>query len=136
MAHFHWDENKRQKTLEERGLDFADAEKVFADDYTFSAPDPRYDFDDRWLIIGRLNEKTVVVIAYKETPPGSYRIISMRMAEKQEIARYESEKRQQMPGQDDVLIKLMDKLAEERQVKEQMDSLKKQAEQWREQDSP
>ena len=40
MANFYWDENKRQKTLRERSLDFADAHKVFADEYALSAPDP------------------------------------------------------------------------------------------------
>jgi hypothetical protein len=60
----------------------------------------------------------------------------MRMAEKEEIARYESEKSQQLPGQDDALIKLLDKLAEERQLQERLDLQKKQEEQWKREDSP
>jgi hypothetical protein len=53
--------------------------------------------------------------AYKETAPEVYRIISMRLAEKYEIARYEAEKIRHMPNEDAYLIKLLDKLTTERQ---------------------
>lgn len=113
MPDFYWDENKRQKTLKERGLDFADAHKVFADDYALSAPDPRYDSDQRWLLIGTLNDELVIIIAYIELTSDIYRIISMRKAEKSEIKRYQQEKLKRLPSANDPLIKLLEKLEQQ-----------------------
>ena len=40
-----WDEAKRRKTLHERGLDFADAEIVFAGDF-YTRRDDRQDYGE------------------------------------------------------------------------------------------
>ncbi len=73
-----FDPAKRRKTLQERGLDFADAEKVFAGPH-FENLDDRMDYgEDRYITVGLLDE-TVVVIVW--TPRrGERRIISMRKA--------------------------------------------------------
>lgn len=130
MATFEWDETKRQKTLRERGLDFANAHEAFEDDYGFNAPDPRYDGDNRWILIGRLNEE-LVVIAYKEISENIYRIISMRRAEKQEQKKYEEEKLNGLPSVADPLHRFLDQLERDRELKEEIDSIKREAQKRR-----
>ena len=73
-----FDSAKRRKTLRERGLDLADAGKVFAGPH-FEDIDDRFDYgEDRYITVGLLDE-TVVVMVW--TPRGSARrIISMRKA--------------------------------------------------------
>ena len=85
-----WDEEKRQRTLEERGLDFARCEEVFAG--------PTLDFEDtsssygerRWITVGFLDAALVVVVR-TEPDDDCTRIISMRKATPSERKRYEKE---------------------------------------------
>ncbi len=47
-----WDETKRQKTLQERELDFNDAIEVFAQCH-LSTPDERIDYgEQRFIVVG------------------------------------------------------------------------------------
>ena len=73
-----FDPAKRAITLEERGLDFADAGLVFAG-HTVTVQDTRKDYDeDRFITAGHLAERCVVLVW---TPRGgSRRVISMRHA--------------------------------------------------------
>lgn len=77
-----FDPAKRDRTLAERGLDFADAVEVFAgasetaQDVRFAYPEPRF------VTKGWLRERLVVVVW---TPvAGGRRIISMRKANDRE----------------------------------------------------
>jgi uncharacterized protein len=81
-----FDTDKREKTLLERGLDFADADKVF-DGLHFIARDDRMDYgEERFITIGLLDSRMVVIIW---TPRNdARRIISMRYANDREISRY------------------------------------------------
>jgi uncharacterized DUF497 family protein len=76
---------KRNKTLIERGLDFARAEEVFAG-VNVTAEDARFDYGDpRFTTVGVLDGRIVVVVW---TPRGEVRrIISMRKANEREIAK-------------------------------------------------
>jgi uncharacterized protein len=57
-----WDEAKRRRTLNERGLDFADAELVFAG-RTMTLPDNRRDYrEERFITAGWLRDRFVVVV--------------------------------------------------------------------------
>lgn len=79
---FSWHEPKRQLTLQKRGLDFAQAEHLFAGP-TFTFEDDRKDYGElRWVTLGLLREK-VVVIVHTESEE-EIRIISMREANKNE----------------------------------------------------
>lgn len=80
-----YDPAKRQKTLDERGLDFEDAPLVFAG-VTFEVQDTRRDYgENRIICFGHLANR-LVVIGY--TPRGSTRhIFSMRKANEREQAR-------------------------------------------------
>jgi len=81
-----FDTAKREKTLLERGLDFADSDKVF-DGLHFIARDDRSDYgEERFFTIGLLDSRMVVIVW---TPRNdARRIISMRYANDREISRY------------------------------------------------
>jgi len=83
-----WDEAKRQRTLAERRLDFAEAEaeQVFAG-LRVTLPDDRRDYGEpRLITAGYLRGRFVVVIW---TPRGEGRhIISMRHGHADEEAYY------------------------------------------------
>ena len=79
---FIWHEPKRQDNLKKHGLDFADAERVFAG-LTFTFEDDREAYgEQRWVTLGLLGEK-VGVIVHTETEE-EIRVISMREADKNE----------------------------------------------------
>ena len=80
---FTWDEMKRQANLSKHGLDFADAEKVFAGPLIL-VEDNRHDYgEQRTIGIGLLNF-LVVLIVHVESDH-EIRIISMRKATSDEI---------------------------------------------------
>ena len=80
-----YDPSKRQRTLEERGLDFEDAAAVFAD-LTFEVEDTRQDYGEIRIICFGYLARRMVVIGY--TPRGTTRhIFSMRKANEREQAR-------------------------------------------------
>lgn len=81
-----FDPAKRDKTLEERGLDFADAQAVF-DSLLIENPDERFDYgEERRITVGLIRDRMVVVVW---TQRGEDRhIISMRKANDREQRRY------------------------------------------------
>ena len=81
-----FDAVKREKTLRERGLDFARARVVF-DGLTITLPDQRQDYGEpRFITAGWLDERLIVLVW---TPRGlARRIISMRKANEREIDKY------------------------------------------------
>jgi len=88
---FIWNEDKREINIKKHGLDFADAETVFKDPHAWFFIDERYS-DERWILIGNLNSKLIIVIAYAEPNESTIRIISMRPAVRKEIRQYEKRK--------------------------------------------
>ena len=80
-----YDPAKRQKTLDERGLDFDDASLVFSG-LTFEVEDTRKDYGETRMICFGYLAGRLVVIGY--TPRGAVRhIFSMRKANEREQAR-------------------------------------------------
>jgi len=77
-----YDSAKRDKTLMERGLDFALAAELFSG-LTLTQPDTRVDYGEtRYMTAGWLTGRMVVVVW---TPRGANRrIISMRKANERE----------------------------------------------------
>jgi uncharacterized protein len=68
-----WDEAKRQRTLKERELDFADAELVFAG-RSMTLPNERHDCaEPRFITVGWLHGRFVVIVWTPRN--GSRRII-------------------------------------------------------------
>lgn len=81
-----WDESKRTLTLTHRGLDFAEAWRVFQGQ-VFTREDRRKDYGEaRYITAGRLDGRFVVLVW---TPRGDgRRIISMRYGHADEEALY------------------------------------------------
>lgn len=81
-----FDPHKRRRTLEGRGLDFLDAERVFAGP-TLEFVDARRDYGEVRIVCLGLLQGRMVVIVYTQRP--LYRqIISMRKANAREQLRY------------------------------------------------
>ncbi|NJR78250.1 BrnT family toxin [Sphingomonas corticis] len=77
-----FDPAKRAKTLAERGLDFADAGRVFAG-LTMTRSDDRFDYPEpRFQTFGLLDERLVMVV-WAEVEERR-RIISMRKCNERE----------------------------------------------------
>jgi hypothetical protein len=84
-----WDEAKRQRTLSERGLDFADAAVVFAA-RSMTLPDERRNYaEPRFITAGWLRGRFVIVVWTQRD--GDQRIISMRYGHADEEASYEAQ---------------------------------------------
>ena len=82
---FSWDENKRLRTIEDRGLDFASARLFFDGRPVICQPTPR-DGEERWKsTIERDGSFFTVVWMWREE---ARHIISMRRAHAQEIRKY------------------------------------------------
>ena len=81
-----YDPEKRAETLRKRGLDLAEAGRVF-DDPILTIEDDREDYGEtRFVTVGRISGRVHFVVW---TPRGeARRIISMRKANGREIARY------------------------------------------------
>jgi uncharacterized protein len=79
-----WDEAKRQATLADRGLDFAQAIELFdADNFNYTIQDVRRDYgEQRFICFGAVGGRLCVTVW---TPRGEGRhIISMRKANDRE----------------------------------------------------
>jgi uncharacterized DUF497 family protein len=80
-----YDPSKREKALEDRGLDFEDALVVF-DGLTVEVEDTRKDYGEKRIICYGLLAGRMVVVGY--TPRGTVRhIFSMRKANDREQTR-------------------------------------------------
>ncbi len=80
-----YDDDKRERTLRERGLDFEDALIVF-DGVTVEIDDLRHDYGERRIICFGMLHQRLVVVGY--TPRGVVRhIFSMRKANDREKSR-------------------------------------------------
>lgn len=81
-----FDQDKRDKTLEQRGLDFSRAAEIFSGRH-FTIEDSRLSYSEpRFITVGKLNKRMVVLVW---TPRGDKkRIISMRKANEREQTKY------------------------------------------------
>ena len=83
-----FDPAKRAATLDERGLDFADAAEVF-DGFTAEVEDTRKDYGETRIICFGLLRGRLVQVVYTSRDAGRH-IISMRKANAREKARLSS----------------------------------------------
>lgn len=91
---FEWDEDKREKTIRERGIDFVDAAKIWKDPMRQERADSRQNYGEiRMQTIGR-SELGLLFVVYTERgiEDGEevVRIISARKADKRERRDYET----------------------------------------------
>ena len=90
---FEWDERKNERNARKHGVSFEEARTVFDDPLHLSLLDHRFSyFEERWITIGMTGEKGIVVAAhlyFDEEDEEVVRIISARIATRQEVAQYE-----------------------------------------------
>lgn len=83
-----FDQAKRDKTLEERSLDFARADEIFTGQHLTRIDDRQEYGEDRYITAGMLDGRIVIMVW---TPRGeTCRIISMRKANEREIKRLQA----------------------------------------------
>jgi uncharacterized DUF497 family protein len=84
---FEWDEEKNRRNLDERGIDFAYAARVFEGD-TVEWEDARQEYGERRVVaIGRVEDVTLTLVY---TPRAdAVRIISARRASRRERRAYD-----------------------------------------------
>lgn len=86
---YEWDENKRQLNLHKHGFDFEDAKEIFSSPLLVQL-DTRQDYgEDRWVAIGFLRYRVVVMVYTEDDEHDVRRIISLRKALSYEQKRFE-----------------------------------------------
>ena len=81
---FTWSDAKRKLNIEQHGLDFVDAPRVF-DGPTYTYEDDRFDYSEqRFVTLGILDEFVVSIVHTESSRV--IRIISLRKARKHEQA--------------------------------------------------
>jgi len=85
---FEWDEKKRTANIRKHGFDFRDAPKVFQFPMLVALDDRENYGEDRWIGIGMVNTR-VVIVFYTERNNDTIRIISMMKATTNERIQFE-----------------------------------------------
>lgn len=93
--HFEWDERKRQANIRKHGLDFQDACRMFQLPMLVALDDREDYSEERWIGVGVLNTRVVVVV-YTERNGDTIRIISLMKATSHERIKYEQLLRDQL----------------------------------------
>jgi len=86
---FEWDPDKEKHNIEKHnGISFRIAVKVFSDNKRIEKYDSQHStFDEeRWNVIGMVDD--ILFVVYTEVDENRVRIISARLAEKEEIDEY------------------------------------------------
>lgn len=85
---YEWDEKKREASIAKHGVDFLLVEE-FDWDTAFETIDDRKDYgEERWVALGCIKKRLHVLVYTLRTD--CIRVISLRKANKQERAFYES----------------------------------------------
>lgn len=86
---FEWDERKNKENIRKHGIDFSDATEVFNHPMLVQL-DTRHDYgEERWIGIGVIYGRVIVVVFTDRNEGETIRIISIRKALKHERKRYE-----------------------------------------------
>ncbi|MFL5410605.1 MAG: BrnT family toxin [Myxococcales bacterium] len=87
---FEWDPNKAKRNRAKHGVSFEDAATAFGDPLSLTIFDPDHsEHEDRFILVGSTSGGRLVVVAHTERG-GVVRIVSARVATKQERRTYES----------------------------------------------
>ena len=86
---FEWDEHKNRKNKRKHGISFEEAVRVFNDEDSIEIYDSIHSAnEDRYIIIGRITEKTVVCLVCTYRSRNVLRVISSRPANTKEKEEY------------------------------------------------
>ncbi len=87
---FEWDENKNNINKKKHQVSFEEAQTVFYDEYAVLFDDPDHSIDEeRFLIIGYSDNNKVCIVSHCYRYNDKIRIISARLATKNERRYYE-----------------------------------------------
>lgn len=88
---FEWDPRKGEANLKKHGVSFEEAVTAFGDVLSMNMPDPDHsEGEQRFIVLGNSARVRLVVVSYTERPPRT-RIISARLATRQERHQYEKQ---------------------------------------------
>ena len=85
---FEWDEAKRAANIEKHGIDFTGILSAFSDDNRLTWEDARRDYGEPRFVSLAMVEGLILTIVYTRRND-SVRLISARMANRNERERYE-----------------------------------------------
>lgn len=87
---FEWDEEKEEENIRKHGISFDKAALVFEDEFRIEKYDVDHsNYEDRYDIIGMVDEIIFVVVTYRDEEDDLVRIISAREATNEERREYE-----------------------------------------------
>ncbi len=90
MIKFEWDNTKALKNHRKHGLEFKEAISIFSDPFEITISDSDHSIGEyRFLSIGKSNQDNLLVVSYTEPEENNIRIISARLATKNERKYYE-----------------------------------------------
>ena len=85
---FDWDPEQARTNLAKHGVSFHEAATVFMDPLSLTTFDPDHsDDEDRFIVVGASYQRRLVVVVHSERAE-SVRIISARLATRQERRQY------------------------------------------------
>jgi uncharacterized DUF497 family protein len=88
---FEWGPEKAKANLSKHGVSFVEAVTVFGDPLSMNMPDPDHsEGEERFILLGMSDRYRLLVVSYAERPPRT-RIISARLATRNERKQYEEE---------------------------------------------
>jgi uncharacterized DUF497 family protein len=88
---FEWGPEKAKANLSKHGVSFVEAVTVFGDPLSMNMPDPDHsEGEERFILLGMSDRYRLLVVSYAERPPLT-RIISARLATRNERKQYEEE---------------------------------------------
>ena len=85
---FEYDPDKSAENKRKHGIDFEEAQQLWADAHLVEVPARTMD-EPRWLLIGKIDEKHWSVVITRRGD--NIRVISVRRSRDEEVAIYESE---------------------------------------------
>ena len=85
---FEYDPDKSAENKRKHGIDFDEAQRLWADPHLVEIPARTTD-EPRWLLIGRIDEKHRSAIITRRG--GNIRLISVRRSRDEEVEIYESQ---------------------------------------------
>jgi len=92
---FEWNESKQQKNVLKPGIDFADAREVFDDPAAYTLLSPRVAGELRYVTVGLMRKQLIAVVFTHRGD--AVRIISARVARRNERKLYDSESANKKP---------------------------------------
>ena len=89
---FRWDQRKAKTNLTKHGISFEEASSAFGDPLSITIEDVDHSYgENRYILLGETLEHDLVIVAHTDMN-GEIRIISARLATRQERRSYETGK--------------------------------------------